>query len=142
MTGTTRRIIVAGALANKPRNGGEAWVRLSWIDALRSLGFEVAFVERLGPGCPDVDGAAAWFRGVTSSHELGGRAWLLSHDDRDGRNPLVGDGSFLRKQVKRADALIAISGNLSDWPLADGCSQSHREITVRKHTPQIQRDVW
>ena len=25
-------VIVSGALANKPFNGGEAWVRLSWFD--------------------------------------------------------------------------------------------------------------
>ena len=30
------RAIVSGALANKPRNGGEAWVRLSWVLGLRA----------------------------------------------------------------------------------------------------------
>ena len=31
-------IVVAGALAAKPGNGGEAWVRLSWVLGLRRLG--------------------------------------------------------------------------------------------------------
>jgi hypothetical protein len=39
------RILVSGAVANKPRSGGEAWVRLSWLRGLRRLGHEVCFVE-------------------------------------------------------------------------------------------------
>jgi hypothetical protein len=49
--------IVAGAIANKPRNGGEAWVRLSWILGLRRLGFEVYFAEVLNASsCVDREG--------------------------------------------------------------------------------------
>ncbi len=42
--------VVAGAIANKPCNGGEAWVRLSWLLGLRRLGFDVHFIERLEGG--------------------------------------------------------------------------------------------
>ena len=38
-------VVVSGALANKPCNGGEAWVRLSWLLGFRKLGFDVHFVE-------------------------------------------------------------------------------------------------
>ena len=41
------RILVSGAVANKPRSGGEAWVRLSWVRGLRALGHEVCFVEQI-----------------------------------------------------------------------------------------------
>jgi hypothetical protein len=52
--------IVAGAIANKPFNGGEAWVRLSWILGLRRLGFEVYFAELLNAAsCVDQDGRPA-----------------------------------------------------------------------------------
>ena len=44
-------IIVAGALANKPHNGGEAWVRLSWLLGLKKLGFQVYFIEQIAPEC-------------------------------------------------------------------------------------------
>ena len=37
-------VIVAGALANKPGNGGEAWVRLSWVGA-RHAGSEAGRLE-------------------------------------------------------------------------------------------------
>jgi hypothetical protein len=41
------RILVSGAIANKPLSGGEAWVRLSWLRGLRRLGHEVCFVEQI-----------------------------------------------------------------------------------------------
>ena len=34
-------VLVGGAVANKLHNGGEAWVRLSWIRGLQQLGFDV-----------------------------------------------------------------------------------------------------
>ena len=37
-------VVVSGAIANKLLNGGEAWVRLSWILGLRRLGLDVWFV--------------------------------------------------------------------------------------------------
>ena len=37
--------VVSGAIANKPFNGGEAWVRLSWLLGLKRLGYKVVFVE-------------------------------------------------------------------------------------------------
>ncbi|HWC48862.1 MAG TPA: hypothetical protein VG448_08275 [Solirubrobacterales bacterium] len=46
------RILVSGALANKPRSGGEAWVRMSWVRGLRRLGHEVCFVEQIGSAEP------------------------------------------------------------------------------------------
>ena len=45
-----KRAIVAGAIANKYFIGGEPWIRLSWINGLRRLGYEVLFVEQLPPG--------------------------------------------------------------------------------------------
>jgi hypothetical protein len=52
--------LVGGALANKPRNGGEAWVRLSWMLGLQRLGHAVHLVEEIDPSvCVDAAGAPA-----------------------------------------------------------------------------------
>ena len=40
-------VVVAGALAAKPGNGGEAWVRPTWARGLRRLGFDVHLVEEV-----------------------------------------------------------------------------------------------
>ena len=47
-----RTVIVSGALANKPFNGGNAWTRLSWMCGFRRIGFDATFVEQLAPGAP------------------------------------------------------------------------------------------
>src|SRR4051794_33908195 len=82
-----RTVLVAGALANKCRNGGEAWVRMSWALGLRRLGFDVWFVEQIAPAsCVDADGRPApfetcanrsYFRDVTGQFGLDGRAALV-----------------------------------------------------------------
>lgn len=65
-------VVVAGALAAKPRNGGEAWVRLSWVRGLQRLGYRVRFLEQLSSAqCTDDAGHAAPFA------ESVNRAWFL-----------------------------------------------------------------
>lgn len=44
--------VVAGALGNKPWNGGNAWTRLSWVLGLQRLGLDVRFAEVLGNDAP------------------------------------------------------------------------------------------
>jgi hypothetical protein len=46
------RILVSGAIANKPLSGGEGWVRMSWLRGLRRLGHEVCFVEQIESADP------------------------------------------------------------------------------------------
>src|SRR4026207_2413896 len=43
------RILICGALANKPFNGGNAWSRLSWVLGFRRLGYKVSFIEQIAP---------------------------------------------------------------------------------------------
>ncbi len=61
--------IVAGALANKPRSGGEAWVRLSWALGLRRLGFDVWLVEEIAADDATAE-RVAWFDEVTARFGL------------------------------------------------------------------------
>src|ERR1700692_761448 len=81
-------LVVAGALANKPWNGGEAWVRMTWVRGLQRLGCRVGFVEQIAEGnCVDASGRPValgasqnrqWFEMVTSEFGLGGVPSLLS----------------------------------------------------------------
>src|ERR1041384_6906048 len=55
-------ILLSGALANKPLNGGNAWSRLSWALGFERLGFEVCFVEQIDSrNCVDTDGLVTSF---------------------------------------------------------------------------------
>jgi hypothetical protein len=56
-------VIVSGALANKPYNGGNAWSRLSWLLGFKQLGFDVYFVEQIGhDACIDRQGQISPFK--------------------------------------------------------------------------------
>jgi hypothetical protein len=115
----TPTVVVGGALANKPGKGGEAWVRLSWVRALQSLGFDTRFVEQLdATTCVDPEGRRcdvessvnlAYFRDVVAHFGLQDRATLIVDDKlhfgaaRDELDTLAPDA-----------ALVNISGHLRD----------------------------
>ncbi len=115
-------LLVAGALANKPCNGGAAWTRMSWVTGLARLGFEVFFLEEISPGhCRDSTGRVvplqdsvnfAFFRQVTREFGLEGSAALLTAGaDRV-------EGATRQELLSRAEAaagLLNISGHLR-WP--------------------------
>ena len=117
-------VVVAGALANKPRSGGEAWVRLSWVRGLQRLGCSVHLVEQIDPEvCTDAAGDAVdfaesvnldHFARVTEQFGLTGSAALI-----------VGDGALvhgatledLGDLADEAELLVNISGHLRLPPL-------------------------
>lgn len=99
-------VVVAGALANKLHNGGEAWVRLSWTLGLRRLGLDVFLVEQLaGPSAEQLK----WFDDVTRRFGLEGRAMLLDEHAPVGALADAADDAAL---------LVNISGHLrAPWLL-------------------------
>ncbi len=109
-------IVVAGALANKPDNGGEAWVRLSWIIGLQRLGFDVLFLEEIDPAtCVDSSGRPAncmdsrnlaYWREVTDSFGLTGSSALVADSAVFGMSRAELDDRALD-----AELLVNISGN-------------------------------
>lgn len=117
-------VFVAGALANKPDNGGEAWVRLSWLLGLRRLGIEVIFVEQLAPGaCMDISGVEtsversrnlAFFRSVVDQFGLSSTSSLI-YDN--GAQVFGMTEDTLLAKAETAIALINISGHLTYEPL-------------------------
>jgi hypothetical protein len=114
-------IVVAGALANRPGNGGGAWVRLSFVRGLDRLGCGTFFVEQISEdACVDADGEPApfersvnrsWFHTVTAEHGLAGRAALIVGE--------TGEVDGMRSEeldaiARDADLLVNLSGNLTD----------------------------
>lgn len=120
-----RTIVVSGAIANKPFNGGEAWVRLSWVRGFQRLGFRVVFVEQLAPRASvDAAGAPApfeqsvnltYFRSVVDWAGLTGSAALLDENGQVSEGLALSD---LLDVASSADLLVNISGHLTLEPLA------------------------
>jgi hypothetical protein len=105
--------IVGDALANRPRNGGGAWVRVSYVLGLRRLGFDVFFVEQISPAsCTPA--SVGFFREVTQRFGFGGSAALI---DENGAEIVPLPGNDLLEVAENADVLLNISGNLTWEPL-------------------------
>lgn len=101
-------IVVSGAFANKPGNGGNAWTRLCWINGLASLGYEVVFVEQIDR-TGESEQAIRFFREGLARHAPAASACLLDRDDE----PLCGLAfDEMRRRAERAVALVNISGHL------------------------------
>ncbi len=113
-------IVVAGAVANKYLQGGEAWVRLNWILGFRKLGCRVFFLEEIAPStCVDQGGAVcpfsdcvnlAYFRSVSAAFGLEKSATLIYDQGKEtyglGRLGLI-------ELARQADLLVNISGHLT-----------------------------
>jgi hypothetical protein len=112
-------VVVGGAVANKLHNGGEAWVRLSWIRGLQQLGFDVWFVEQIDAAtCVDASGAPAtfaesenrrYFEEVMAEFGLSERAALLYEDGRESAGPGL---EQLADVAAAAELLVNVSGHL------------------------------
>jgi hypothetical protein len=77
-------VVVAGAVAQRPFLCGHAWVFVNWLLGLRSLGFDVLFLDRLEPDMlndPSIPVERSrewrWLRSVMTRAGLGGRFALL-----------------------------------------------------------------
>ena len=56
------RIVIAGSLAQKPRQGGHTWQFLNYLLGFKQLGWDVLFVDRIEPAmCVDAGGAQVKF---------------------------------------------------------------------------------
>jgi hypothetical protein len=101
-------VVVAGALANKPGKGGEAWVRLSWIRGFQRLGLEVIFVEQLGDRPGERDPRISWFEDVMRRFGLHERATLLA-----GEETVIGASLAELEAMAPEATLVNISGHLT-----------------------------
>ena len=115
-------IVVSGALANKPANGGAAWTRLSWALGFKRLGYEVFFLEQIAPStCVDASGSRcpveqsvnlAYFEAVTKLFELDGALVV------EGEHRSFGTAADVLPDIAQAaDMLVNISGHLTDAAL-------------------------
>lgn len=112
-------VVISGALANKPHQGGSAWVRLSWLRGFADLGFQVHFVEEIrSQDCVDQNGRKtnadssvniAYFKHVMESAGISDAATLIC----DGVRRVHGMGlRDLCDLASEADLFVNISGHL------------------------------
>jgi hypothetical protein len=109
-----RTIVVSGPIANKPGNGGIAWVPVSYVRGLRRMGFDAVFIEQLsgsadGSGSSETE-AASWFERVTRATGISDTVFLLRED---GAMVVGSPTADLVELVDSAELLVNISGHLT-----------------------------
>jgi hypothetical protein len=112
-------VAVCGAVANKHRHGGSIWVRMSWAESLRALGFDVVFIEELrdaaavdrhGRSVAPARSANAETFDVAMAHfGFGDACALLGEDGRSLRGLSAAE---LTARLRGAELLVNISGHL------------------------------
>lgn len=115
-----KTVLVSGALAHKPFNGGNAWSRLSWIRGFQRLGFEVCFVEEISEAaCVGAEGAAtdfaqssnaAYFKSVMRRFELEHSSSLICQAGQQACGLSLDE---LLARARKADLLFNLSGHLT-----------------------------
>jgi hypothetical protein len=112
----SKTIVIAGALARRPRAGGHSWVFLQYLLGFRRLGWEVLFVDWLDPAMcsrPVEDSAnAAYARSVMERFGLGEAFSLL-----DRSSGLAAAGLPREEVVRRgrdSAFLLNVMGYLDD----------------------------
>lgn len=116
-----KTIVVAGALAQKPRHGGHAWVLLQYLLGFKHLGWDVLFLDRLEPEmCMDANGRPCRFEAslnlrtfldIMARFDLNDSFALIYNQGER----FVGLGrQQLLKRVKHSAFLLNIMGFLND----------------------------
>ncbi len=113
-------VIVSSVIANKPSNGGNAWVVLSWVRGLQQLGCKVHLVEQLSPqNCVDACGRPCdcansinleFFRQVTEPFGLRDSATLIYDEGARTHGLTLAE---LRDLADATDLLVNITGHLT-----------------------------
>ena len=112
-------VVVAGPIANKPFNAGEAWCHLTAVRGLLRLGVDAYLLEEIAPStCVSPDGAqagfaesanAAYFRRAVGQLGLQDRAALISASGEETEGLPF---ERVLELADTADLLVNVSGNL------------------------------
>jgi hypothetical protein len=117
-------VVVSGAVANKHRQGGSIWVRMSWAEALRDAGFDVLFVEQIDEAaCVNDAGAPARFSESANLSTFDQTMQEFGFSDSaalvctDGPRVHGMDVSDLMARAADAELLVNVGGHLRWEPL-------------------------
>ena len=102
--------MVAGSLAQKPGQGGHAWVFLQYLLGFRRLGWQVTFVDQLPAGSANRDASVAWMARVLDGFGLDGQWSLLDENGRDVAGIPVAE---VVARTRRCDLLLNVMGFLA-----------------------------
>ncbi len=133
---TRDTIVVAGALAQKPRHGGHAWVLLQYLLGFKRLGWEVLFLDHVADAT-DTSAAVAAFVRVMHDFGLAGEFALFV----DGTTETIGlSRARALDRVRQSALLLNVMGFLKDSEIL---AQARRRVflDIDPGFPQMWREL-
>src|SRR5258708_10026811 len=133
---TRDTIVVAGALAQKTREGGHAWVLLQYVLGFKRLGWDVLFLDHV-PDAPDTSAGVAAFVRVMCDFGLAGQFALFV----DGTTETIGlSRARAIERVRQWALLLNVMGYLEDWEIL---AQARRRVLldIDPGFPQMWREL-
>lgn len=134
--GKSPRVVVGGAVAQRPDHGGHAWVFAHLLMGLRRLGCAVTFLDRIDGTGAVTERERAWIESFA--------AWLGLERDW---SALLADGSTAglpRNQVSRriaqADLFLDVMGYVGSDTFPD-CGGTRAFLDIDPGWPQMWRDL-
>jgi hypothetical protein len=125
-------IVVAGAVAQRPKYGGHTWALMQYVLGFRRLGWDVLFLDEIEPdACTDASGDAApieasvnlsYFRDVMDRFGLSESAALIERGT--GRTFGIARG-MVRERVRQSLFVLNIMGFLRDTEIL---AAAHRRV--------------
>src|SRR5207302_3452478 len=140
-------IVVAGALAQKPRHGGHTWVFLQYLLGFKRLGWDVLFLDRLGPEmCVDAAGQpcafersynARYFMNVMERFGLQDQCALLY---KQGEQAIGLSRGQVLERARDAEFLLNVMGFLTDEEISS-CVARRVFLDIDPGFGQMWRDL-
>ena len=117
------RVVVGGALAQRPGYGGHAWALLNYLLGFRALGLEVLFLDRLDTGMAPSEAArdrcAGWLGEVMEGAGLADSWCLLLEGETVG----ISRAAAIER-VRESELLLNVMGFLDDEEVLDASPRS------------------
>jgi hypothetical protein len=104
------RIVICGAVAQKPRQAGHTWQYLQYLLGFRELGWDVLFVDRLRGTVEPSDQRVEYMRAVMRGFGLAD-AWTIG---LDGGNHIGRPRTRVLEWAREADLLLNVMGFCDD----------------------------
>jgi hypothetical protein len=133
-------VAVAGAVAQRPRRGGHAWVFLQYLLGFRRLGYDVLFLDRLDAGMlapgDSAEGGARWLRETLEVHGLDDDFALLL----DGGETAGVSREEAIARLRRSVLLVDVMGFLGDEELLEAAPRK-LYLDIDPGFPQIWQEL-
>lgn len=130
------KVVLSGAVGQRPQHGGHAWVFANWLLGLHQLGCDVTFLDRLSDDPVSAAAEVAWLTRFTTLAQVPHEWAALGQDgDTAGLPP-----TDVARRLEDADLVIDVMGYLGPSTF-ERCRGLVAFLDIDPGWPQMWRDL-